>query len=187
MQALSTRNDDPAGASRPYDVARDGFVMGEGAGSGGARVRGARRGPRRTDLRRGVSGGPDAPTRYHIAAPDPDGAGQHGPCAPRSRTSDVAPSDVVHVNAHATSTPVGDVIEANAIRAVLGGDAIDVVAVSATKSMTGHLLGGAGALESVFTILALHDRQAPPTINVDRPRPAACGSTSSATSPAPLG
>src|SRR5690625_2843898 len=164
MQALSTRNDDPAGASRPYDINRDGFVLGEGAGAivlereDHARARGA------TIYARiaGVGMSADA---YDIAPPDPSGAGQATATRLALEDGAIRPDDVVHINAHATSTPAGDGVEAAAIRSMLG-DHTDQVAVSGTKSMTGHLLGGAGALETIFTVLAVHHRQAPPTINV---------------------
>jgi len=107
---------------------------------------------------------------YHITSPEPSGEGQIRAMRAALEESGIARTDVVHVNAHATSTVVGDLIEARSIRGLLGDEA-DHVALSATKSMTGHLLGGAGALETIFTILALHDRQAPPTINVDNPDP----------------
>jgi 3-oxoacyl-[acyl-carrier-protein] synthase II len=165
MQALSTRNDDPAAASRPYDLNRDGFVLGEGAGvvvlesEEHARARGAR-------IYAEVAGAGLTSDAHHIAAPDPVGAGAARAMLAALKAADASPSDVVHLNAHATSTPVGDTAEANSIRAALG-DAPDGVCVSATKSMTGHLLGAAGAVEGIFTILALHHRLAPPTINVD--------------------
>jgi 3-oxoacyl-[acyl-carrier-protein] synthase II len=108
---------------------------------------------------------------YHIAAPDPSGAGVQRAVKFALRDADLTTADIVHLNAHATSTPAGDVAEANALRAALGKDA-DHVAVSATKSMTGHLLGGAGAVESVFIVKALQDRLAPPTINIDDLDPA---------------
>lgn len=168
-RTLSLRNDDPAGASRPYDVDRDGFVIGEGAGivvlesAEHAAARGARVYGRVAGLGLSADG-------YHITSPEPSGDGQVRAMRSALADSGVAPTDVVHVNAHATSTVVGDLIEARSIRAVLGDDA-DHVALSATKSMTGHLLGGAGALETIFTVLALHERQAPPTINVDNPDP----------------
>ncbi|MFN8170341.1 MAG: beta-ketoacyl-ACP synthase II [Candidatus Nanopelagicales bacterium] len=165
MRALSTRNDDPAHASRPYDVDRDGFVMGEGAGmlvlesAEFAAARGA------TVL--AVYGGAGLVSNgYHIAQPEPEGISVSRAIGFALEDAGVAPSDVVHVNAHATSTPLGDVAEGRGIRRALGDDA-DHVLVSATKSMTGHLLGGAGAIESVFTVLALRDRLAPPTINLD--------------------
>lgn len=169
MQALSTRNDDPAGASRPYDITRDGFVLGEGAGivvlesAEHAAARGAH--VYATVLGAGMSS--DA---YDIAPPDPTGAGQRRAMELAIEESGLTAADLVHVNAHATSTPAGDGIEATAIRAVMGA-AGDRIAVSATKSMTGHLLGGAGALESIFVIKALQTRLAPPTINVTQPEP----------------
>jgi 3-oxoacyl-[acyl-carrier-protein] synthase II len=165
MQALSTRNDSPETASRPYDTSRDGFVLGEGCGllvleaEEHARARGAR-------VYAVVGGAGLTADAYHIAAPDPEGAGAARAMATGLRDAEITPGDVVHVNAHATSTPVGDVAESRAIRIALG-DAADRVAVSATKSMTGHLLGAAGALESILTVLALHHRLAPPTINVE--------------------
>ncbi len=169
MQALSKRNDDPARASRPYDMGRDGFVLGEGSGilvlesEEHARARGARIYARVIGL--GMTS--DA---YHIAAPDPEGAGQTRAMKLALERAGLAPSDIFHVNAHATSTVAGDMVEARGIRGIMGSHG-DNVLLSATKSMTGHLLGGAGALESVFTILALRDRLAPPTINVDNPDP----------------
>lgn len=169
MQALSKRNDDPAGASRPYDIHRDGFVLGEGAGilvlesEEFANARGAKIYARLTGL--GMTS--DA---HHIAAPDPEGAGQTRAMRLALQRAGLMPSDVIHVNAHATSTPAGDMVEARGIRGIMGSHG-DHVLLSATKSMTGHLLGGAGALESVFVVKALQDRVAPPTINVDNPDP----------------
>jgi 3-oxoacyl-[acyl-carrier-protein] synthase II len=165
MQALSTNNDHPADASRPYDTARDGFVLGEGAGlmvlesEEHARARGAR-------IYGYVAGAGLTSDAYHVAATPPDG--EHAARAMRMALADagLSAADVTHLNAHATSTPVGDTSEARAIRTALG-DHADHVAVSATKSMTGHLLGAAGALESIFCLLALHHRLAPPTINID--------------------
>lgn len=168
-RTLSLRNDDPAGASRPYDVERDGFVLGEGAGvvvleSGEhAAARGARVYARLSGVGLSADG-------YHMTSPEPSGRGQIAAMRAALQDADVSASDVVHVNAHATSTVVGDLIEARSVRDVLGG-AADDVALSATKSMTGHLLGGAGALETIFTVLAVHDRTAPPTINVEQPDP----------------
>ncbi len=165
MRALSTRNDEPERASRPYDKARDGFVMGEGAGclvlesEEHALARGAR-------IYAEVAGVGMTADGHHIAQPDPDGAGATRAMRLALEAAGAAPSDVIHVNAHATSTPQGDVAEAGAIRKVLG-TASDSVAVSGTKSMTGHLLGGAGAVESVAAILALHHRIAPVTANLE--------------------
>lgn len=166
MQALSTRNDDPQGASRPYDVTRDGFVMGEGAGvvvlesEAFARARGAR-------IYGTVAGVGMSADAYDVAPPDPTGAGQERAMRLSIADAGIAPSDVVHVNAHATSTLAGDLVEAQAIARVTG----ESVLVTGTKSMTGHLLGGAGALESIFTLLALRERMVPPTINVSSPEP----------------
>jgi 3-oxoacyl-[acyl-carrier-protein] synthase II len=165
MQALSTRNDAPALASRPYDSGRDGFVLGEGAGivviesEAHAKARGAK------IYAEIVSAGLTSDA-HHIAAPDPEGTGAARAMRAALTNGDLTAADVVHLNAHATSTPVGDVAEVHAIRGALGADA-DHVAVSATKSMTGHLLGAAGALEGIFCVLALHHRLAPPTINLD--------------------
>lgn len=168
-RTLSLRNDDPAGASRPYDVDRDGFVLGEGAGivvlesAAHAAARGARVYARLAGVGLSADG-------YHITSPEPSGDGQIRAMRAALADSGVAARDVVHLNAHATSTVVGDLIEARSVRAVLGDEA-DHVALSATKSMTGHLLGGAGALETILTVLALHERVAPPTINVANPDP----------------
>jgi 3-oxoacyl-[acyl-carrier-protein] synthase II len=170
MKALSTRNDDPARASRPYDLNRDGFVLGEGGGVlvleeyEHARARGAK-------IYCEIVGQGLTSDGYHIAAPDPDGAGVQRAIKFALRDAGLSTKDIVHLNAHATSTPAGDVAEANALRAALGDDA-DHVAVSATKSMTGHLLGGAGAIESVFIVKSLQDRLAPPSINIDDLDPA---------------
>ena len=170
MKALSTRNDEPARASRPYDLNRDGFVLGEGGGIlvleeyEHAVARGAK-------IYCEIAGQGLTSDGYHIAAPDPDGAGVQRAVKFALRDSGLTTKDIVHLNAHATSTPAGDVAEANALRAALGADA-DHVAVSATKSMTGHLLGGAGAIESVFIVKTLQDRLAPPTINIDDLDPA---------------
>lgn len=168
-RTLSLRNDDPARASRPYDTGRDGFVLGEGAGivvlesAEHAAARGAR-------VYAKIAGVGLSSDGYHMTSPEPNGRGQIAAMRAALADAGVASRDVVHVNAHATSTVVGDLIEARGVREVLGADA-DRVALSATKSMTGHLLGGAGALETIFTVLALHDRQAPPTINVTDPDP----------------
>jgi len=170
MKALSTRMDDPAGASRPYDVDRDGFVLGEGGGIlvleeyEHAKARGAK-------IYAEIAGQGLTSDGYHIAAPDPEGNGVRQAIAFALSDAGLTTRDVVHLNAHATSTPAGDVAEANALRTALGKDA-DHVAVSATKSMTGHLLGGAGAVESVFIVKALQNRIAPPTINIHNLDPA---------------
>ena len=170
MKALSTRNEAPARASRPYDVDRDGFVLGEGGGIlvieeyEHAKARGAK-------IYCEIGGQGLSSDGYHIAAPDPDGSGVQRAIKFALENSGLSTKDIVHLNAHATSTPAGDVAEANALRKALGADA-DHVAVSATKSMTGHLLGGAGAIESVFIVKALQDRLAPPTINIENLDPA---------------
>jgi 3-oxoacyl-[acyl-carrier-protein] synthase II len=167
MQALSTRNDEPERASRPYDKGRDGFVLGEGAGVvvleslAHARARGA-------TIYGEIAGAGITSDAHHIAQPDPVGAGAARAMRMAIEAAGAAPSDVVHINAHATSTPVGDVAEAEAIRKALG-DAADGLCVSGTKSMTGHLLGAAGAIETIATILALRDRKAPPTTNLEDP------------------
>ncbi|MEU2676760.1 beta-ketoacyl-ACP synthase II [Streptomyces sp. NPDC007107] len=165
MMAMSKSNDEPEKASRPYDTARDGFVLGEGAGvvilesAEHAAARGAK--VYCEVLGQGLSA--DA---HHIAQPEPTGRGIAAAMQNLLDSTDLKPSEVVHLNAHATSTPQGDIAEIKALRAVLGDD-LDHVAISATKSMTGHLLGGAGGIETVATVLALHHRTAPPTINVD--------------------
>ncbi|MFJ3936837.1 beta-ketoacyl-ACP synthase II [Streptomyces parvus] len=165
MMAMSKNNDEPEKASRPYDTGRDGFVLGEGAGvvilesAEHAAKRGAK--VYCEVLGQGLSA--DA---HHIAQPEPTGRGIAAAMQNLLDSSDLKPSEVVHLNAHATSTPQGDIAEIKALRKVLGDD-LDHVAISATKSMTGHLLGGAGGIETVATVLALHHRTAPPTINVD--------------------
>jgi 3-oxoacyl-[acyl-carrier-protein] synthase II len=167
MQALSTRNDEPERASRPYDKGRDGFVLGEGAGVvvletlAHAKARGAR-------VYAEVAGAGISADAHHIAQPDPVGSGAARAMVKAVEAAGGLASDVVHINAHATSTPVGDIAEAEAIRKALG-DATDGLCVSATKSMTGHLLGAAGAIESIATILALYHRTAPPTANLEDP------------------
>ncbi len=167
MRALSTRNDEPERASRPFDKGRDGFVLGEGAGMVvlESEEHAAKRGATVHAIAAGVGYSSDA---HHIAQPDPQGTGLKLVIGRALADAGVEPGQVCHVNAHATSTPAGDVVEAQAIAAALGDAAAGVV-VSATKSMTGHLLGGAGAVESVAAILALRDRVAPPTINLDDP------------------
>jgi 3-oxoacyl-[acyl-carrier-protein] synthase II len=164
MHALSRRNDDPTTASRPYDTNRDGFVMGEGGAAlvieteEHAKARGAR-------IYAELAGGAVTSDAYNITAPDPEGSG-----AARAMLSTIAQAgakieDVLHINAHATSTAVGDIAEYNALRRVFG-DHLDKIAITATKSSTGHLLGGAGAIEAIFTILAIYERTIPPTINL---------------------
>jgi 3-oxoacyl-[acyl-carrier-protein] synthase II len=165
MKALSTRNDDPERASRPYDQDRDGFVLGEGAGIlvlellDHAKARNAR-------IYGEVVGQGLTSDGFHIAAPDPEGTGATRAIQQAIASSGIDSKTIVHLNAHATSTPAGDIAEAGAIAHALGSNAAHV-AISATKSMTGHLLGGAGALESIFTVLALAHRIAPPTINIE--------------------
>jgi 3-oxoacyl-[acyl-carrier-protein] synthase II len=167
MRALSLRNDEPERASRPFDRGRDGFVLGEGAGI--VVLESAEHADSRDAHVYAVAAGSGySCDAHHIAQPDPEGAGAVLAIRRALENAGVAADQVAHVNAHATSTPAGDVIEAKAIAEALG-DAADSVVVSSTKSMTGHLLGGAGAVESVAAILALRDRMAPPTINLDDP------------------
>jgi 3-oxoacyl-[acyl-carrier-protein] synthase II len=169
MQALSKRNDSPATASRPYDISRDGFVLGEGAAAlvleteEHAKARGAK-------IYAEVVGGSVTSDAYHITAPDPEGSAAARAMLAAIRLSDASLSDVSHINAHATSTPVGDIAEYNALRRVFG-DLLDGIPVSATKASTGHLLGGAGAIEALFTVMALAQRVAPPTINLTEQDP----------------
>ncbi len=166
-QALSKRNDDPAGASRPWDVSRDGFVLGEGAAVivlesyEHARARGA-------TIYAELAGIGMSADAYHITAGDP--AGQTRAMREAIDLAGLTVSDIKHVNAHATSTPVGDLAEAEAMRELLGS-AVDDVPVTGTKSMTGHLLGAAGALETVFAIQTIHHRTIPATINLTEPDP----------------
>jgi 3-oxoacyl-[acyl-carrier-protein] synthase II len=167
MKAMSTRNDEPERASRPYDKARDGFVLGEGSGivvlesEEHALARGAR-------IYCEIAGAGITSDAHHIAQPEPQGAGVSRALRFALKDADLAPADIRHVNAHATSTPQGDIAEVLALRNVLGG-AVDGLCISATKSMTGHLIGAAGAVESIATVLALVHRLAPPTINLDDP------------------
>lgn len=164
MQALSRNNDEPATASRPYDVNRNGFVMGEGAAAivveteEHALARGAK-------IYARLLGGSVTSDAHHITAPDPEGSAAAR--AMRAAVEDAGRSldEVIHVNAHATSTPVGDVAEYQALLRVFG-DRLASIPVSATKASTGHLLGGTGALEAAFTIMALHTGTLPPTINL---------------------
>ena len=169
MQALSRRNDDPEGASRPWDRGRDGFVMGEGSAImiletlEHAKARGAK-------IYGTFAGSGITADSHDIVQPDPTGEGQSGAMIKALVDAKLAPADIIHVNAHGTSTPQGDITEAGSIRTALGDDA-DHVVVTSTKSMTGHLLGGAGALETIATLLALRDRMVPPTINLEDPEP----------------
>jgi 3-oxoacyl-[acyl-carrier-protein] synthase II len=167
MRALSTREDQPDAASRPYDKARDGFVLGEGAAllvletEEHARSRGAR-------IYAELAGAGISADAHHVAAPEPTGAGAARALSLAMRDAGLQPGDVVHVNAHATSTPLGDIAEAKALRTALG-DAVNAIPVTATKSCTGHLLGAAGALEAAVTVLSLHHGVVPPTRNLDDP------------------
>ena len=183
MHALSRRNDEPAKASRPYDINRDGFVMGEGAGAivleleEHALARGAK-------IYAELAGGYVTSDAHHITAPDPEGTAAARAVIGVLEMAGAKPEDVGHINAHATSTPVGDIAEYTALKRVFG-DNLKNIPLSATKSSTGHLLGGAGAIEAIFTILALHEKVAPPTINLDDPDPAIILDV--VTSPRPLG
>jgi 3-oxoacyl-[acyl-carrier-protein] synthase II len=164
MRAMSTRNDEPERASRPFDKGRDGFVLGEGAAAlvleraDAAKARGAR-------VHARLAGAGGTADGYDLVAPHPEGEGAARAIGAALRDAGLSPTDVGHVNAHATSTPVGDTAEAAAIRSALG----EHVLVSATKSQTGHLLGAAGALESVFTVLALREQLVPATANLEDP------------------
>ncbi|MFI0794905.1 beta-ketoacyl-ACP synthase II [Micromonospora rubida] len=164
MRAMSIRNDEPERASRPWDTGRDGFVLGEGAGvlvlerAEHAAARGARVYAR-------LAGAGITSDAYDIVQPHAEGEGAIRAIKKAVEDAGIAKTDIVHVNAHATSTPVGDMLEIGALRAALG----DHPVITATKSMTGHLLGAAGALESIATILAIRDSVIPPTINLDDP------------------
>ena len=173
-KALSTHfNDEPTRASRPYDQARDGFVMGEGAGvvvleeyehakARGAKIYGE-------VIGYGLTG--DA---YHVTAPHPEGSGAFRSMEMALRKAGLAPSDIDYINAHGTSTPMGDELELGAVRRLFGS-AIESVSMSSTKSAIGHLLGGAGAVEAIFCLLAMRDQIAPPTLNLDNPSDACIG------------
>lgn len=169
MQALSTRNDAPELASRPYDVDRDGFVLGEGAAAlvleteEHALARGAH-------IYAELAGGGITADAYHITAPEPEGLGASRAMEQALEQAQATADDVAYINAHATSTPVGDIAEYNAFKRVFG-ERVDSIPVSATKASTGHLLGGAGAIEALFTAKALEANLLPPTINVENQDP----------------
>jgi 3-oxoacyl-[acyl-carrier-protein] synthase II len=170
MQALSTRNDDPTTASRPFDVNRDGFVLGDGAGVmvleslAHAQARGA-------TILAELTGFGMSDDASHITAPPENGEGAALAMKNALRDAQLSVADIDYINAHGTSTPAGDKAESQAIETLFGADA-QRVAVSSTKSMTGHLLGAAGAVEAIFCVLALRDQIAPPTINLNDPDPA---------------
>ena len=170
MKALSQRNDDPATASRPFDKDRDGFVLGEGAGAiileefEHAKARGAK-------IYAEMAGGGHTADAYHITAPHPDGLGASEVMLRAFKDAKLQPEDIDYINVHGTSTPLGDVAELKAIEKVFGDDAFKVH-ISSTKSMTGHLLGAAGAIEAIAAIFALRDNFIPPTINHFTPDPA---------------
>ena len=167
-RALSTSfNDEPTRASRPYDVDRDGFVMGEGAGVvvleeyERAKARGAK-------IYAEVAGYGLSGDAYHVTAPHPEGSGAYRAMEMALRKAGMTPSEIDYINAHGTSTPLGDELELGAVRKLFG-NAISTVSMSSTKSAIGHLLGGAGAVESIFCILALRDQIVPPTLNLENP------------------
>ena len=163
LKALSTRNDDPKTASRPFDVDRDGFVLGEGAGAlileemNHALARGAK-------IYAEVVGGGMSADAYHITAPHPDGLGANAVMRSALEDAEMQPNEIDYVNVHGTSTPLGDIAETKAIQKVFGGHAYNLN-ISSTKSMTGHLLGAAGAIEAIATVLAVKNDIVPPTIN----------------------
>jgi 3-oxoacyl-[acyl-carrier-protein] synthase II len=167
MKALSTRNDDPLGASRPFDRDRDGFVVGEGSGIvileslEGALERGAK-------IYAEIVGYGMSGDGYHMTSPPPDGDGAVRCMLSALEYAGIGPEQVDYINAHGTSTPINDLYETRAIKRAFG-DAAKKVAISSTKSMTGHLLGGAGGVETVFSALAIRDSIIPPTINFENP------------------
>jgi 3-oxoacyl-[acyl-carrier-protein] synthase II len=166
-RALSTRNDDPEAASRPWDRDRDGFVLADGAGVvvleeyESAKARGA-------NIYAELAGFGMSGDAYHMTSPPEDGHGALQAMRQAVEDAQTAPADIQYINAHGTSTKAGDLAECRAVRALLGA-AADAVAVSSTKSMIGHLLGAAGAVEAIFSVLAIRDQVAPPTINLDHP------------------
>ena len=170
MKALSTRNDDPEHASRPFDLDRDGFIIAEGSGMivleelEAARARGA-------EIYAEIVGYGQSSDAYHIAAPPENGEGAARCMAMALKNAQMNPEDIDYINAHGTSTPLNDRCETAAIKTVFGGHAARL-AISSTKSMTGHMLGGAGGIESAFTALTLHNQCAPPTMNLQTPDPA---------------
>jgi 3-oxoacyl-[acyl-carrier-protein] synthase II len=170
MRALSQRNDDPAHASRPFDRDRDGFVVAEACGIlvledlDHARRRGAR-------ILAEVAGYGASADAYHLTAPDPTGRGARRAMARAMERAGVGPEGVDYINAHGTSTQLNDASETAAIKQVLGEERARAVPVSSTKSMTGHSMGGAGAIESVFSVMAVVDGRVPPTINYREPDP----------------
>jgi 3-oxoacyl-[acyl-carrier-protein] synthase II len=168
MRALSTRNDEPEKASRPWDLGRDGFVCGEGAGILVLEeLEHAKR--RDAPIFAEIIGYGMSADAYHITQPAEGGEGGHRVMMNAIRDAKLSPSDIDYVNAHGTSTPIGDVLETKAIKSTFGANT--KIPVSSTKSMTGHLLGGAGGLEAGLTILALRDQVLPPTINLENPDP----------------
>jgi 3-oxoacyl-[acyl-carrier-protein] synthase II len=170
MRALSTRNDEPEKASRPFDLDRDGFVMGEGAGilileeMNQALERGAH-------IYAEVAGYGLSGDAYHVSAPEPDGGGAINCMSMAIKDAGLKPEDIDYINAHGTSTKLNDESENKAVKAVFGEHAYKL-AISSTKSMTGHLLGGAGGIEAVYTVLSVKNRMLPPTINYETPDPA---------------
>ncbi|TBR45066.1 beta-ketoacyl-[acyl-carrier-protein] synthase II [Marinomonas agarivorans] len=166
-RALSTRNEDPKTASRPWDKNRDGFVMGAGAGVlvleelEHAKARGAK-------IYAELAGFGMSDDAYHMTSPPENGDGALASMSAALKDADIAPSEVNYINAHGTSTPAGDLAETNGVKRLMGDEAPDV-AMSSTKSMIGHLLGASGAVESIFSVLAIRDQLAPPTINIEEP------------------